>query len=73
MLKISIGRDSVGGEVAKVVGEYHPLAGLILYNIIVLLHVKEHVLQSGRCGMDRFMLDHLQGLMVVLDNYMSTI
>ena len=64
---------SVGGEVAEVIGKYHLIAWLMLYIIFIFLHAKEHELQSGWCGLERLMLDHLQGLMVILDNYIPVI
>ena len=62
-----------GREVAEVIGKYHLLAWLILYIIFIFLHAKEHELQSGWCGLDRLVLDHLQGLTVILDNYIPVI
>ena len=35
-----MGRDSVWGEGADALAEYHFLAWLILYGIIIFLHVK---------------------------------
>ena len=37
----------MGREVAEVVGEYHLLVRLVLDHVVVLLHLKLHVLGQG--------------------------
>ena len=55
------------------VSKDHVLAWLTLDGVMVLLHAEKHVLQPRGCGMDGFVLNHLQGLMVVFYDNMPAV